>query len=390
MSQLTAPTHTVVDNIPLWLRIREIMKEQGSSYSLTAMAGRLGMSRETLRLMLSGEREIYSFELEKITQDLKIPLARLLQEDIVELKPAYAILIDQGRLEEAMELAKYRESIAIGLSEKVFSSASVAWVYFWKEEMDTAKGIIHEALAAAEEVNKKYAFQGVLTRVFVVFLNIYTHTEELDKVLGIVERLKPLLHSDPINMGVLYVALAKMKYASFENAEAKMYMYKCLELFIECANRDRIGRAYINTAIAEYADRNYEQAKELLETGKEYWENDKVRLLGLKELAKTHLKLREFQAAESLIRTALRTESFEQLMDIKASLIILLSRAAGSTSYAESVAMNLRYPKQARYHAYRHLTLVNKQEKFLRRGKSAQGKSQGRIPTKRFPLDKNF
>ncbi|WP_157722035.1 hypothetical protein [Tumebacillus avium] len=61
---------------------------------------------------------------------------------------------------------------------------------------------------------------------------------------------------------------------------------------------------------------------------------------------------RDFQAAESLIRTALRTESVDQLLDIKAS-------------YEESVAMELSYPKQARYHAYRYLSLTYKQEKFL-------------------------
>lgn len=49
MSQLLAPAHTFQGEIPLWRRIREIMKEKGSSHSITAMAARIGISRETLR-----------------------------------------------------------------------------------------------------------------------------------------------------------------------------------------------------------------------------------------------------------------------------------------------------------------------------------------------------
>ncbi|TCP59019.1 helix-turn-helix protein [Tumebacillus sp. BK434] len=70
MIKLVILTNAVVDKIPLWLRIREIMKERGSSYSLTAVSARLGISRETLRLMLSGEREIHTFELKTIAEDL--------------------------------------------------------------------------------------------------------------------------------------------------------------------------------------------------------------------------------------------------------------------------------------------------------------------------------
>ncbi|ARU62639.1 hypothetical protein CBW65_17920 [Tumebacillus avium] len=48
------------------------------------MAARIGISRETLRVMVNGEREIYWFELEKNALDLKVPVKRLLMEDLEE------------------------------------------------------------------------------------------------------------------------------------------------------------------------------------------------------------------------------------------------------------------------------------------------------------------
>ncbi|MGZ4164398.1 MAG: helix-turn-helix domain-containing protein, partial [Tumebacillaceae bacterium] len=84
MSQLLAPTHTLADSIPLGRRINEIMLEKGSAYTISAMAKRLEINRETLRLMLKGEREIYTFELEKIAKDLHVTVERILQSDVVE------------------------------------------------------------------------------------------------------------------------------------------------------------------------------------------------------------------------------------------------------------------------------------------------------------------
>ncbi|ASS75477.1 hypothetical protein CIG75_11140 [Tumebacillus algifaecis] len=87
MSQLMAPTHTNADQIPRLRRIREIMKEKESSFSLSAMAKRLSISRETLRLMLTGDRAIYLVMLEKIAQDLNVPVARILQAESWEQDP---------------------------------------------------------------------------------------------------------------------------------------------------------------------------------------------------------------------------------------------------------------------------------------------------------------
>ncbi|KEO80890.1 helix-turn-helix domain-containing protein [Tumebacillus flagellatus] len=79
---MEAPIYTLVDNIPLGQRIEELKKEKGGWYSTTAMAGRLGVSPETLRSMLKGKREIYMYELEKIAGDLKMPVKRILLEDV--------------------------------------------------------------------------------------------------------------------------------------------------------------------------------------------------------------------------------------------------------------------------------------------------------------------
>ncbi|ASS75478.1 hypothetical protein CIG75_11145 [Tumebacillus algifaecis] len=392
MSQLTAPTHTYEDKIPLWRRIREIMKEKGSSYSITAMSARLGMSRETLRLMLNGEREIYNFELEKIAQDLKVQLPRLLQEDLhaQNNNDLRRQLITQNQLGKAMELVEARHVVSIGMSERAFSLSAIAYICFWKQDFDKAKQYLQELYVIAEKIKQDYQDEALYSRCLVLFLNVYAHTDEFDKVLEIKEQVEPYLQNDPLNHGVLYVALAKMKYSSFEHKEAKMYLYKCLELYLTTTNRDRIGRAYLNVAWAEYADLNYRKARDLIAGSIEYWENEIVRLSGFKALAKVYIKLHEFQAAESIIRKTLQSEPIDQNLDLKARMLILLSRATQDTRYADGVARNLSYPKKSRYLAYRYLTIAFKQKEFLQQWHVLTRKSKGRLTKKRFPLDKNF
>lgn len=67
--------------------------------------------------MLNGDREIYWFELEKIAQDLKVPLKRLLMEDLQESQNREMILrhVANNQLEDAMKLSKERQALAVGL-----------------------------------------------------------------------------------------------------------------------------------------------------------------------------------------------------------------------------------------------------------------------------------
>lgn len=102
MSQLIAPSTTDCYSIPLGRRIFEIMKDKGKYYTQQAMANRLGISRTTFSQMLTGNREIYNFEVEKIAADLKVSVSRVLQEDIAnEVVRIEGILKEMSKVERS-------------------------------------------------------------------------------------------------------------------------------------------------------------------------------------------------------------------------------------------------------------------------------------------------
>ena len=105
---IVAPKHTFVHSIPIQRRLREIMKEKGGAYTISALSSRIGINRETLRKMLNGEREIYSFELDKFAKELHMSIDRILQEDVKKLVAELDSLLEYNSdLNRAKDLAEH-------------------------------------------------------------------------------------------------------------------------------------------------------------------------------------------------------------------------------------------------------------------------------------------
>ncbi|ASS75479.1 hypothetical protein CIG75_11150 [Tumebacillus algifaecis] len=389
MSQLDAPTHTYVDQIPLGRRIREIMKEKGSSYSMSAMASRLGMSRETLRVMLSGERGLYTFELEQIAQDLKVPLTRLTQADLMHYHSdkQFSKYISNGQWEESMRAAREHNDVAIGLSERAEATNRLQLVHFWKGELEEATRHCLEFYAMAEEINKKYQDSKILEKALNNLLNCYANMGQFDKALELIELVEPIFRDTPL-MGLVYYTLARMELSRYELADAKMYFYKSHEQFLLSKVTDRIGRGYMNIAYIEYVTREYEKAKELFEAVFRTDPSVQIWFLAKKGLAKTLIKLKENRAAEEVIRSALQSDRIVEHLDVKALLLILLFRATGNPGYAEAVVSGMQYNKKERFIASRYLNRYYKG--ILRLGRSRSARVQRSNSKRLFSLDNNM
>lgn len=388
MSQLLAPELTLVDQIPLGRRLREIMKEKGSKYSLTAMSSRLGISRETLRVMLSGEREIYWFELEKIALDLKLPAERILQQDILPIHQEIDhLIISLKDLERALRLSKERAAPAIGPSEKANILNIIGRIYLVKRDIDEAEKCFTEMHELVKTICEKEQDDELLYRALRNLMYIYAHRKKPLLIHEIAQAAESIFTANSRRLTVMYFSLSNAMELPKEVAEAKKYAYRALEQ-VQIAGRDElIGRAFLHAAFYEFSDRQYVKAKELLTQALQYQLNSKTRIEVLKDLAKVHLKLREYSNAKQLILTTLQDDAIENEQDLKARLLILLSRAANTYHYAESVAGSLQNKQSVRHLALRFLYAYYKRLRLC-----GSDKCRKRVPgskrRKGFPLDR--
>ena len=356
MSHLVAPSHTAVHAIPLGRRIREIMKAKGNYYSIAAMSVRIGINRETFRAMLNGEREIYTFELERISQDLKLPVERILQQDISAIEDQLDDLLQhRNGLDQALALALQVLEAAIGISELCSSLNTLGYIYFWQREIKSAHQTWLEAYEYAQQISKWFDDNQLLYRVLRNLMSSYTERKEYDKALEIVELVEPTFHSHPGRMSALYYTRAKFNEYLGKMDEATHLSYKSLEQSILFEDKDTLGRAYINVAHYEYLKGNYLLAKEHLLRSLELLTQSAMRLIAGKELVKVLLKRGENKQAEEMICFFLRNEDLMSHPHLEGKLLVLLSRATNISEYAERVVANHKYGEVVRYLSCKYL-----------------------------------
>jgi hypothetical protein len=212
MEGIAAPSCTLLDKIPLSRRIHEIMKDKGRHYSISAMASRVGVNRETLRKMLVGQREIYRYELEKICGDLKLPVARVLQEDTRNDGEHLIYLLDrQQDTAKAVDLSEKLLQNVCGLSERCVAYCRLARAHFFDHSYDKAYSYITEAHALAIEISKTYKDEGVLYDVLSIMVVVYTAKQEYATASLLLEQVEHLFKSDPNRLAALSYLHAKVK-----------------------------------------------------------------------------------------------------------------------------------------------------------------------------------
>jgi tetratricopeptide (TPR) repeat protein len=357
MSTLVMPSQTMVDKIPLGRRIAEIMKEKGAAYSQTAMAARLKVCRETFRQMLKGEREIYTFEMDKIVRDLKVSEDRILQQDILE---AYLeldkLLLSGEEAEKALKIISLLLDSAIGVTEKCMRFFQLGCVYKNLHQYENAHNAFLTAYSYALEIKKRYNETDILFKVASFLVTSHTIRKEYYSALELISICESTYYADPSKLGSLLYTRSEILKANGDLQEAKNVAYQCLESCIESKNIQKIGKAMINVADLEYKLKNYEVASQQLFRAIDYLSSDyRTRLIAKKELSKSLIKTGEYNRAITIIEEALEELREMSYPELEGKFLILLSRAKHEIGYAEEVLGEEKYSDAVRLLASKYL-----------------------------------
>jgi tetratricopeptide (TPR) repeat protein len=307
MTTLLAPESTAVDKIALGRRIEELKKEKGGWYSTSAMADRLGINAETLRVMLKGKREIYTFELEKIAKDLKLPIERILQEDIVKHRKALDSLLKGNELTKAMlqqahVIASELVEMAMGVSERGFALQNLGRVQYLQRQYDDAHSTWLKALEYAQKIQQEYNDKQLLSIVSANLILTYAIRKEysnIDDFLCVVEEMFVDDH-DKLGMAQYTRMIIQKERGNYESA--RKHSYLSLEHFEKTENDRQIGHALINVAYCEFLLGNFEASTRMLSSAiKKVVQYEDILVVAVKEYVKSLMKMREYGTALKVV-----------------------------------------------------------------------------------------
>lgn len=333
--------------IPIGRRIGEILEERGKAFSLRAFSARIGISKDTLKRMIDGERPISRAELTKIADGLKLSVERLKQEDTnsqsVELESLLKSLQNRKR---AILLAQELVDVAVGISERCHAYDKLGFALFNAGDLDGAHQAWREALTYAEQLERKYQQSDVYHRVLHNQIVTLTERKEFEELSELIDRGMMMFQNNPEYMGALYYSKAILHSHRGE-----------IELYGECSRRSldylrqtniplKIGRAEVNLSYHEFKEGNYEAAKMLLESAVVHLEVDGPAVqIAMKEYVKVLLKLGEHEQAAKIaeeLYLGLRVDGQDSL---RGKLAILLTIAKKDVRYVETLLDNLKLEK---------------------------------------------
>ncbi|MFD2168701.1 hypothetical protein [Tumebacillus lipolyticus] len=336
MSTLVAPKETTVDKIPLGRRIEEIKKEKGGYYSTAAMSTRIGVHEETLRMMIKGKRDIYSFELEKIAKDLKMPVERITQDDVTRgAAELIELLATKASLERAHELAVGLFEVSIGLTERCNALNNIGRVYFYLERYDSAYEYWMKAYSVAELIHEKFKDNERLHIVLSNLIALFAARKQYSRLSDIMIRIEGVFDGQPEKKASILHAKAMLAEHEGKVEEAGNFLYQTLDCLQVSGHTNKIGRAELNIGYYEYKQKNYARANEILKRSLNHLVLDKrVWLIAMKEYAKTLIKLNRTEEGTQIFDEAISETTSP---DLYGKLLLLLSVAKGQPKIAEEV-----------------------------------------------------
>jgi tetratricopeptide (TPR) repeat protein len=357
MSHFVATATTSAHAIPLGRRIAEIMSEKGNYYSVSAMAARLGWSRETYRLMLKGERVIYTYELEKIANDLKVSMDRILQRDIeADANELQQLLSNRTGLFRALQLAQELLPKAIGRTERCKILLQLGWAYFERKMFEESLLATQEAHTLALEINQKYQENELKYRTLRNLMISYIEIKDHKKVIDVSNQVENEFDGQHIVLAELYYSRARVAEALGNLEEAVRFSQKSYENCVLSEQRIMVGRALINLSHFAYKMGNYLASQTYLEQSFAYLDTDyQAKLIATKELIKARIKLGNHSLAEREILVTLQDENLIPYSDLEGKLQILFSEAQQVIEHAGKVANEKKYSDKVRYLACSYL-----------------------------------
>jgi tetratricopeptide (TPR) repeat protein len=345
VSQLEVPSLTALDSIPVGRRITEIMNEKGPAYTISAMSNRLGFSRETLRLKLKGEREMYTFELENIAKDLKVSVDRIMQTDIFEETKELRSHLDIGsNMHRCLELSAKFTELAIGLTERVIVANELARGYYQARDIQTAIETLKKVLPDAQLILEKYGEPHILMWVTGNLISAKTIEGEYTNLLEMAAQVEPYFQTNPKLAAVICYCIAQYKFEEEGDiAGARENHYQSLHYYQQHGVPISVANSQLNVAIFEDRQKRYDEAKQLFRSALDVFrvhDNLYAQAVHAREYGKLLIRLGELAEAIEVVDWVIaRIQAHPNVIhsDMEAQLNLLLAIAKQDMLYAETI-----------------------------------------------------
>ncbi|PWK12826.1 tetratricopeptide repeat protein [Tumebacillus permanentifrigoris] len=351
MNSLVAPSFTAVDKIPLGRRIEEIKKEKGGYYSNVAMAGRIGTNHETLRLMWKGKREIYTFELDKIAIDLKLPVERILQVDVKkETEELIALLLERKHPDKTLKLALKLADQALGLSERCNAMLRLGQAFNDSYQFIESKNALEQAHQLALRTKEHYGETDILYSVMYQLMASYTAIRDFKSASDLLNEIMPFFEETPSRLSSISYQKAMIEESNGNIVAAHKFAVESVQHAKESGNQVLLAQTKFNLAHFEFKMANYSKSQVLLTDAiKEFDQDSRSRIITRKEIVKTLLKQGLKSSAVTVLETAIVEARDMNWRDMLGKLLILYTLATDQPSYAKAILDDNGYSLKIRY-----------------------------------------
>jgi tetratricopeptide (TPR) repeat protein len=337
---LVSQTNTQADResvIPIGRRIGEVMESKGGAFTQRAFAPRIGLSKDTLGRIISGERAVMNQEIERIANGLSISVSRLKQEDTSKARTQLlSLLSSKEDPSQAVELANRVYSVSLGITEKCDSSLNLARAIYALGDYDRSHDLLLDAYQLAERLYEKHGETDLLYEVLSKLMTTYAIRKEFSALSEVLTKVEKVFESSPEKQGAICFSQAMIAEHFQDVEQTRELLVKSLEFFVLTDKKNDIGRAEMSVGYFEFKQRNYLTAKQYLQRAVRNLENDVLfRFISVKELVKVLLMTGETSDAIQLLEK--RIPELTHHPDLQSKFAIMLSIATGDPHHAESV-----------------------------------------------------
>lgn len=342
--------------IPIGRRIGEIMEAKGGAFTQRAFAPRVGLSKDTLGRIISGERAVMIQELDRIAKGLSISISRLKQEDTAQITKQLVKLLDtKGDPEKALVLAEHLDSVSIGVTEKCDTSLLLARSVYAFGDYDKAHRLLLESYSLAERIFEKYGETDRLYEILSKLMTTYAIRKEFSTLSDVLLKVEKVFEKSPDKQGAICFTKAMIAEHYNDVEQTRELLYRSLDCFETSGKKNDIGRAEMSVGYFEFKQRNYEVAKKYLRRAVVNLADDVFfRYRSVKELVKALILTNETSEAIHLLQEA--RANLNDQPDMRAKFAIMLSVATEDASYAESIIENKSVNEKILHLACKFLT----------------------------------
>lgn len=342
MSANSSPQQLNHLEMPLGQRIGEILEERGKAFSIRAFSSRIGLTKDMLGRMISGERYLSPSELERIAGELSLPVLRIKMKDTQQIsQELQGLLKSKKNNKRALELALLLNQSAVGITERFFCLNDLGSAFYILHRYDEAHSTWELAEEQAVKLVDKYGNFEPLNKVLTNLILSSTLRRDYASLNELVARVKPLFADSPEILARLSYSCAMVSDAAGYLEGTRYKLHEALYHEREAGRAGSIGKAEHNIGIVEYKLGNYSAAEEYflkaIQTLEEYVEN---RLLAVLQYIKTLLRVGKKTKAKEWVEKSLREFDDLDLPQLKAKFIMLFAIVNQDVDVAKRVLLS--------------------------------------------------